>query len=122
MTIQHHIAQIGCGYWGPNLLRNCVTNPRCAIKYVCDLFEKRRHYVKQLYPTISTLSDYKHALNDDSITAVIIATPVQTHFNIAIEALKAGKHILVEKPMAVSTQEIEQIKALSETMGLIAMA
>ncbi len=115
------VAQIGCGYWGPNLLRNLVANQECEVKLVADISEKRRDYVKKFYPNIKTTADAEDIFQDPEIEAVIIATPVKTHYELAIRALKSGKHILVEKPMATSVAEIEEIGTLAAKKNLVAM-
>jgi predicted dehydrogenase len=116
-----NVAQIGVGYWGPNLLRNFVANKRCHVTKVVDLSRERRHYVQELYPSIAVTDDADQVFQDPLIHAVVIATPVATHFNLAMKALAAGKHILVEKPMARSVAEVEQIGNLSEKKQLVAM-
>ena len=116
------IAQIGVGYWGPNLLRNLAANKNCEIKTVAELSEERRSFVKSLYPKINISNDFNEILNDSDIEAVVISTPVNTHFDLATKALSAGKHILVEKPMAKSVEQIEQIGALAKKNNLVAMA
>jgi len=93
-----HIAQIGVGYWGPNLLRNLVTNKRCTVSTVVDISEERQDYVRRLYPTVRVTGDVNEIWRDRKSDAVVIATPVKTHFHLAMQALEAGKHILVEKP------------------------
>lgn len=105
------IAQIGVGYWGPNLLRNLVANPRVTVVRVADLSAERRAYVQALYPAITVGSDINELMNDPTIQAVIIATPVNTHFELALWALNAGKHVLVEKPLATSSDEVERLAA-----------
>ena len=116
-----NIAQIGVGYWGPNLLRNLVGNESCEVKLVVDLSEERRSFVKTLYPSIKVSSKIKDVINDDSIEAVIIATPVATHYELAIQCLKSGKHILVEKPIATTVEETYQIGKLAKKNKLVAM-
>lgn len=115
------IAQIGVGYWGPNLLRNLVANKRCQVKVVVDLSAERRDYVKRLYPAIEVVDDINKVFTARDIDGVIIATPVFTHHELAIAALKAGKHILVEKPMARSVAEVEDIGKIAQNNGLVAM-
>lgn len=115
------IAQLGCGYWGPNLLRNLVANKRCAVKTVVDLSEKRREFVTGLYPAISVTDNMDDIFSDPEIDAVVISTPVATHFELAMQALDAGKHILVEKPMARTVEEVERIGALAKQNKLVAM-
>jgi predicted dehydrogenase len=116
-----NIAQIGVGYWGPNLLRNLVGNKRCHVSKIADLSVTRRDYVQTLYPTIQVTEDARKIFSDPHIDAVVISTPVATHFNLAIESLKAGKHVLVEKPLAGSAAEVEQIGVLSNQKNLVAM-
>jgi len=116
-----NVAQIGVGYWGPNLLRNLIENPRCKIKTVVELSQDRRSYVKNLYPKVNVSDNLNDVLLDSSIKAVVISTPVHTHFDLSMKCLSAGKNILVEKPMATSSQEVEAIKLLANKTNLIAM-
>lgn len=116
------VAQIGCGYWGPNLLRALSANPRCRVKYVCDMSQPRRDYVSLLHPGVETVPDCDRVLNDRDIQAVVIATPVASHFSLAMAALEAGKHILVEKPMATSIEEVAAIRDLAKSKQLTVMA
>lgn len=115
------VAQIGVGYWGPNLLRNLSANKRCQIKKVAELSDERRDYVRRLYPAVSVTENVQEIFDDTEINAVIIATPVATHFELAMKALEAGKHILVEKPLARSVAEVEDIGALADRKKLTAM-
>ncbi len=115
------IAQIGVGYWGPNLLRNLVANKRCNVSAVVDLSPQRREYVQSLYPAIKVTGDLEDVISDTKIEAVVIATPVATHFDLAKWALAEGKHILVEKPMARSVEEVDGIGRLATEKNLIAM-
>ena len=116
-----NIAQIGVGYWGPNLLRNLVANKECEVKLVVDISKDRRNYVNGLYPTIITTDQIDDIFNDTEIDAVVVATPVATHNDLTMKALKSGKHVLVEKPMATTVAEVQQIGKLAEEKGLIAM-
>lgn len=120
-TNQTNIAQIGVGYWGPNLLRNLIANKNCNVKTVVDLASERREFVRSLYPAVDVTDNIQDVLNDPLIDAVVIATPVATHFDLAISALESGKHILIEKPMAKTPKEVEQIGALAKKNGLVAM-
>jgi len=115
------IAQIGVGYWGPNLLRNLVTNKRCQVTKVADLSKERREYVKGLYPSIQTFMNTEEIFNDESIHAVVIATPVATHFDLAKKALEQGKHVLVEKPLARTVNEVDIIGNMARQKQLVAM-
>lgn len=107
------IGQIGCGYWGPNLLRNFSAQPGAWVKWVADESEARQGYVKQHFPRTETTADYRVVLSDPDVDAVVIATPAFTHFQLAREALLAGKHVFVEKPLAMSTAECDELAALS---------
>jgi len=116
-----NIAQIGVGYWGPNLLRNLVSNKRCRVSKVVDLSAERRDYVKGLYPAIEVFDDVDEVAKDNDINAVVIATPVATHFGLSMKMLDAGKHVLVEKPLARSVEEVEQIGRLADEKNRVAM-
>ncbi|TSA53760.1 MAG: gfo/Idh/MocA family oxidoreductase [Planctomycetaceae bacterium] len=115
------ISQIGVGYWGPNLLRNLIANKDCSVKSVVDISGDRRDFVKDLYPRVRVTGNVDDILSDPEIDAVVIATPVAEHFDLAMKALAAGKHILVEKPMATSVEEVEQIGEAARQKNLIAM-
>jgi predicted dehydrogenase len=115
------VAQIGCGYWGPNLLRNLIASSQCNVKTVVDLSPDRRTFVKKHYPHVYVTDNVDEVLNDREIDALIIVTPVLTHFDLVMNALKAGKHILVEKPMATSVSEVEQIGIVAHQKKLVAM-
>lgn len=116
-----NVAQIGCGYWGPNLLRNLVANRECNVKTVADVSPERLEFVKGYYPFIDVTDNISSVLNDTSIDAVIIATPAATHFDLTIKALASEKHVLVEKPMAMSVEEVDRIAEISDKKGFVAM-
>ena len=106
-----NIGVIGYGYWGPNLVRNLAEISNFRVKAVSDLHQDRLNLVKSRYPTIEITTNYKDLLNDKSIEAIAIATPVSTHFDLAMQALNAGKHVFLEKPLtATSEQAIKLIK------------
>jgi len=115
------IAQIGVGYWGPNLLRNLMSNQRCHVTAAVDQSQERLDYVHRLYPAIRVSDNAEDILQDPHIEAVVIATPVATHYDLAVKVLNAGKHVLVEKPMARSVSEVEEIGRISEEKGRVAM-
>jgi predicted dehydrogenase len=85
-----NVAQIGVGYWGPNLLRNFVSNNRAVLSRVADLSEERRRYVHKLYPAVHVGSSVEEILQDRAVQDVVIATPVATLFELAMWALKSG--------------------------------
>ena len=96
------VAQIGCGYWGPNLLRNfSALHDQCRVKYVADMSLERRRFVERTYPSTSAIEDWEVALHDPDVDALIIATPASTHAALARRALEQGKHVFVEKPLAM---------------------
>ena len=115
------IGVIGCGYWGPNLLRNLAENEAARLRWMCDLDAKRLGTVGRRYPLAETTHDYKRLINDPHLDAVVISTPVATHFQFAREALEAGKHVLVEKPFTTSVREAEVLVELAERNGLTLM-
>ena len=112
---------IGYGYWGPNLVRNFRSLPDCDMKMMCDLSEKRLTHLRSLYPEVEGSSDYGHMLNGVGLDAVIIATAVKTHFPLAKQSLLAGKHTFIEKPMASSAAECEELVDIAQKMGLVLM-
>src|SRR5688572_12918688 len=116
------VAQIGCGYWGPNLLRNLNGLADCRVKYVVDASPDRRAFVTKNYPSVETLPDMRTALGDPGIDAVVIATPAATHAALAAEALVAGKHTFVEKPLAMSTAEVDGLASVAAERRLVLMA
>lgn len=110
----HQVGVIGAGYWGPNLIRNFIQLNRSTVKMVADLDTPRLAHMQELYPGISTSTDYQDLLDDKQIEIVAVATPVHTHFRFASEALQAGKHVFVEKPLAASSEEASQLVALAD--------
>ena len=114
-------AQLGVGYWGPNLLRNLMSNKNCDVKIVVDISQKRREFVKGLYPAVNVTDNIQEVFNDRTIDAVVISTPVSTHYDLTIAALESGKHILVEKPLARTVTEVKKISELAKKNDLVAM-
>ena len=115
------IGVIGCGYWGPNLLRNFSESEDAHLRWMCDVDAKRLEAMGRRYPSAKTTTDYSQLLADPELAAVVIATPVSTHFNFAREALRAGKHVLVEKPFTANVAEAEELIELAERSGLTLM-
>jgi predicted dehydrogenase len=113
------IAVVGCGYWGPNLVRNLSVLPECALRAVCDPDAERVRQICRRYPALRGLSDVRDVLRDPTIDAVALATPVSTHYPLARAALEAGKHVLVEKPFTHSAETAEALGELAEARGLV---
>jgi len=116
-----NVAVIGCGYWGPNLIRNFNHISSCDMKVCSDLDENRLKRMKKLYPAIETTSDYHDILNSDDIDAVAIATPVRTHYEIAKNCLNAGKHVMIEKPITSSVAECNELIHLAKEKNRVLM-
>lgn len=116
-----NVGVVGCGYWGPNLIRNFRALQDCNLKLICDLDQARLAHLKTLYPEVETTTDYKHMLNGSGLDAVVIATSVKSHFPMAKAALLAGKHTFVEKPLAASAEECEELNAIAMQKGLVLM-
>ena len=110
-----NVAVIGCGYWGPNLIRNFCEVSEARVIACSDTRESRLNYIKQRFPFIKTYQNYIDILNDKTIDAVSIATPVSTHFKIAKEALLAGKHVLVEKPITTKSKDAEELVEIAKS-------
>lgn len=115
------VGVVGCGYWGPNLVRNFKSLPNCNLKAMCDLNEARLKHLRTLYADVEGITDFEHMLNGIGLDAVVIATPVKWHFPLAKASLLAGKHTLIEKPMAASSAECEELIEIAERMGLVLM-
>lgn len=98
-------AVIGVGYWGPNLLRNLVAHPEIDVKWVCDLDERRLGEMKARYPHLTPTKHHSDLLRDTSVDLIVVATPVKSHYPLAMAALRAGKHVLLTKPMAPTETE-----------------
>jgi predicted dehydrogenase len=115
------IGVIGYGYWGPNLVRNFSQANGAQVVAVCDQRPERRALVEKVYPSVKTYADVDEMLRSPDIQAVAIATPVSSHFSLAMRALKAGKHVFVEKPFASTVAEGEQMVAEAEQRKLTLM-
>src|SRR5205809_1479407 len=108
------IGVIGCGYWGPNLLRNIAENETAELRWICDADDARLAAMGRRYPAAQTTTDYQKLLADPKLDAIAVVTPVATHFPIAKQALLAGKHLLVEKPLTATVHEAEELNELAE--------
>jgi predicted dehydrogenase len=113
-----NIALIGYGYWGPNVARNFSQIDGARISYICDVDDDRRARARRAYPYAVVTRDVEQLLADQSVNLIVIATPVSTHHALAKRALVAGKHVLVEKPLANSTKAARDILATAEHHGL----
>jgi predicted dehydrogenase len=114
-----NVGVIGYGYWGPNLVRNFMAAPGSAVTRVCDLREERLAPLNKLYPGIKTCNNSTDLINDPLIDAVVIATPVSSHFDLALAALQAGKHILVEKPLAARSAQARRLIEEASARNLV---
>jgi predicted dehydrogenase len=108
------------GYWGPKLARNFHELPDAELAWACDLRQDRLDHIAGLYPQVRTTRDHGQLLSAD-VDAVVIATPVSTHYPLAMEALRAGKHVLVEKPLATRAAQAMEIAELADSHHLAAM-
>jgi len=113
------IGVIGYGYWGPNLVRNFSEAPGAKVVAVSDLRAGRLALAKSRYPAIKTTNDHQELIGDPEVDAVVIATPVSTHFDLARQALAAGKHVLVEKPMTATAAEGERLIEMARKTGRV---
>jgi predicted dehydrogenase len=109
----------GLGYWGPNLARNF--DELAELAWLCDLSDEQRARLASRYPEARLTADFDEMLADDSLEAVVIATPVVTHAELAKRALEAGKHVLVEKPPALTGAEVEELVVTAEEQGRVLM-
>jgi predicted dehydrogenase len=115
------VGVIGYGYWGPLLVRNFKGLPDCDLKMVCDVSEARLKHLKDLYPSVEGVTNWEQLLKEKALDAVIIATSVRHHFSLAKASLLAGKHTFIEKPMASSSAECEELIEIAERAGLVLM-
>jgi predicted dehydrogenase len=121
MTVPISLGVIGCGYWGPNLIRNFTQLSGCSVRGMCDLNEVRLKHLGALYPSVPTFTDFRKILETAGLDAVAIATPVKHHFPLAKASLLAGKHTFIEKPMASSSAQCEELIEIAERRGLVLM-
>lgn len=121
MSKRIKVGVAGCGYWGPNLIRNFRALSDCHLKMMCDLSTARLKHLRSLYPEVEGETDYRHMLNGVNVDAVVIATNVKSHFPMAKAALLAGKHTFIEKPMAASVDHCEELVDIAKKKGLVLM-
>jgi predicted dehydrogenase len=115
------IGLIGYGYWGPNLLRNYAELSTARLKWVCDLQQGRLNKAIMRYPFVSPTTSVEDVFGDPEVDAVLIATPISSHHALTMQALRAGKHVFVEKPMATSVAECDEMCAAAAERDLILM-
>ena len=116
-----NVSVAGCGYWGPNLIRNFSQLPDCRVKQVCDTEENRLKHMKKLYPSVDTTMVFEDLVKDKDLDAIVVATPVHLHHELAKKSLLAGKHTFIEKPMATSSAECEELVTLAAKKKLTLM-
>jgi predicted dehydrogenase len=121
MTAAIGLAVVGAGYWGPNLVRNAMATPSFRLRWLCDLDEERARSVLGPYSTVPTTDSLEAILDDDEVQAVAIATPAASHFTLAMAALDAGKHVLVEKPLTADLADGKKLVQAAEDRGLVLM-
>lgn len=115
------VAVAGFGYWGPNLVRNFNQNANSSLVACCDLSPARLEAIKGLYPDVRLTSDYNELLKAKDVDAIVVATPARTHFEMAKQALMHGKHVLVEKPLAMNSRDARELVDLADSKGLTLM-
>jgi predicted dehydrogenase len=115
------VAVIGLGYWGPNLVRNLYELPEAEVVAVCDMRADAVAAIRRRYPTVDGRTRLEEVLEDPAIDAVVIATPVGTHYELAVAALLAGKHVFVEKPLAASSAAATELAAVARDNDLVLM-
>lgn len=118
MKDMHNVGVVGCGYWGPNLIRNFSALSGCRVKYVCDMCQDRLDHMARLYRDAAVTPSVDDLLGDSAVDAVAIATHVNSHYGLAKKSLLAGKHTFIEKPMASSTAQCRELMELARQQGL----
>ena len=119
MTTQPNIACIGAGYWGKNLVRNL--NELGVLAGICEASPERRDELMAAYPTVEITGSFEAILSDSAINAIVVATPAETHDHFVRQALLAGKDVLVEKPLCLSSDVGEELVTLAEKQDRILM-
>jgi predicted dehydrogenase len=113
------IGVVGLGYWGPNVARNVAANPRAELAWLCDCSPETLAAAADRHPQARTTGSYEELLQDPELDAVAIVTPVSTHYELAVAALEAGKHVLVEKPLAASSSQAADLAELAAERSLV---
>jgi len=115
------IGVVGMGYWGPNLVRNLHELPEADVAFVCDTRPEALDKITVRYPTVERTLDFNGLLEGRELDAIVLATPVSSHYELAAQALRAGKHVFVEKPLATSAAEAQALSDLADELGLVLM-
>ncbi len=121
MASKINVGVVGCGYWGPNLIRNFASLHDARLRAVCDLNVQRLKHIQELYPNVEGFTDYGKFLAEGKLDAVVVATSVGLHHPMAKAALEAGKHVLVEKPLARSSAECADLIDVAGRKGVVLM-
>ncbi|WP_373500730.1 Gfo/Idh/MocA family protein [Desulfococcus sp.] len=121
MTDKVGMGIVGCGYWGPNLIRNFSSLPDCSVRFACDADPGRLKHIQGVYPNLGVTTEVQDLLDKPDIHAVTIATPVWTHYDLAKAALAAGKHVLIEKPMASTSAQCRELIDIAAEKALTLM-
>ena len=116
-----NLAVVGYGYWGPNIVRNVMDRPELELWGLCEMNADRVAKFTSRYPGVRTTDSFQEVLDDPTVDAVSIATPPVTHYPLVKQALEAGKHVMVEKPLATTAADAEELVALAESKGLVLM-
>ena len=116
-----NVGVIGCGYWGPNLVRNLRSVADCSLKWICDINEDRLRHLQTLYPEVKAETRFERLLEQPNLDAIVVATSVKHHFAMAKASLLAGKHTMVEKPLASSAAECEELIEIAQRKGVTLM-
>ena len=115
------VGVVGCGYWGPNLIRNFVMNDATELLQVSDLEADRLERIRKVFPSLQTTTDAEDVFTNAEIDLVAIATPVNTHYPLAKRALEQGKHVLIEKPLTADSAQAEELCEIGETDRAVAV-
>lgn len=116
--VKHRFGIVGLGYWGPNLLRVLFDRTDVDVRWICDLDPSRLDRFSRRYPGAQTSDDLDRLLDDPELDAILLATPVFTHYDLAYRCLQAGKHCFVEKPLATSSEQAAELIEFSRECGL----
>src|SRR4030042_653330 len=116
-----NVALVGAGYWGPNLARSFFQLKETNLSFCCDLYKSKVEKIGSLFPSVKVTQDFYQLLKDPKIDAIAIATPAKTHFSLAQKSLLAGKHVLVEKPLALKVSDCEALTKLAKKRELVLM-